>query len=215
MRQVSYLEHYLFRMLHIDNLAKYLSEGIYAPNAKYDPTYVSIGDEVLIAQRSEFKVPIEPGGVLSDYVPFYFWGCSPMLLNIKTGHRGIKQLSQSKIVYICVRIGVAIQLCRDFCFTDGHAKDKLTTYYNCADDLSQIDWQAVKAKYWKSTEEDPDKMRRKQAEFLIKNYVPVKCFSGVIVHDNQVGSEVGHIMKTAGTILPIYIDTNHRYYYND
>ena len=202
-------------MLHIDSLESILKDGMYAPNTKFDPDYVNIGDRTLIAQRGEFSLPISPGGVLSDYVPFYFGGCSPMLLNIKTGYRGIQQRSQSEIVYICSHIEAIINTCPEWCFTDGHAKDKLTTYYNKVDDLALIDWAAVEDKYWKSTEENPDKMRRKQAEFLVKKYVPKECFSGVIVHDDAAAAQVTTIEEKVGVSLPIYVDKNHKYYYND
>lgn len=202
-------------MLHIDNLERVLKNGMYAPNARFDPDYVNIGDEVLIAQRGEFNVPITPGGVLSDYVPFYFGGCSPMLLNIKTGYRGIRQRSQSEIIYLCSHIETIVNTCPEWCFTDGHAKDKLTTYFNQLDGLAQIDWATVTDRYWSSTPEDPDKMRRKQAEFLVKTYVPVACFSGVIVHDKAADSKARQMMNSIGITLPIHIDTNHNYYYND
>lgn len=212
---IPYIQRHLFRMLHIDNLEGVLRNGMYAPNARFDPTYVNIGDEVLIAQRGEFDVPIAPKGVLSDYVPFYFGGCSPMLLNIKTGYRGIKQRSQTEIIYLCTHIETVIKACLEWCFTDGHAKDRLTTYYNQVDGLAQIDWKTVISKYWSSTPEDPDKMRRKQAEFLIKTYVPTDCLSGVIVHDEAAGEKARQIMSSVGIILPIHIDKNHNYYYND
>ena len=202
-------------MLHIDNLERVLRDGMYAPNVRFDPAYVNIGDELLIAQRGEFNVPIAPGGVLSDYVPFYFGGCSPMLLNIKTGYRGIQQRSQREIIFLCSHIETIVDTCPEWCFTDGHAKDKLTTYFNQLDGLAQIDWATVTNKYWSSTPEDPDKMRRKQAEFLVKAFVPTKCFSGVIVHDEDAGSQARQIMNRVGISLPIHIDTNHNYYYYD
>lgn len=202
-------------MLHFDNLERILRDGMYAPNARFDPAYVNIGDEALIAQRGEFNVPIAPGGVLSDYVPFYFGGCSPMLLNIKTGYRGVRQRSQSEIVYLCTHIETIIKTCREWCFTDGHAKDRLTTYLNQVDGLAQIDWNTVSSKYWSSTPEDPDKMRRKQAEFLVKTHVPAACFSGVIVHNETAGDKTKQIMNNIGITMPIHIDMNHNYYYND
>lgn len=210
-----YIQYHLFRMLHIDNLERVLREGMYAPNARFDPAYVNIGDEALIAQRGEFNVPIAPGGVLSDYVPFYFGGCSPMLLNIKTGYRGIRKRSQSEIIYLCTHIETIIKRCPEWCFTDGHAKDKLTAYYNQLDGLALIDWDTVTNKYWSSTPEDPDKMRRKQAEFLVRTHVPTTCLSGAIVHDEAAEAKTRGIMNSVGIILPIHIDKKHNYYYND
>ena len=138
-----------------------------------------------------------------------------MLLNIKTGYRGVQQRSQSEIVYICLHIEDVINACSAWCFTDGHAKDRLTTYYNRIADLAHVDWTTVADRYWKSTEEDPDKMRRKQAEFLVKGHVPAECFSGVIVHDDTAATRVKSIEEKAGVSLPIHVDRNHKYYYND
>ena len=58
-------------------------------------------------------------------------------------------------------------------------------------------------------------MRRKQAEFLVKKYVPKECFSGVIVHDDAAAAQVTTIEEKVGVSLPIYVDKNHKYYYND
>lgn len=215
MQETPYIQRHLFRILHIDNLEKILKKGMYAPRFEFDPEYISIGDEVLIAQRGEFNVPIAPGGVLSDYVPFYFGGCSPMLLNIKTGYRGVKQREQTELIYICTHIECIVNAGLEFCFTDGHAKDRLTRYFNQIADLDQVDWAVVGTNYWKSTDEDPDRMRHKQAEFLVKNNVPVSCISGIIVHDESAAIKVKTIMEKVGVSLPVHIDANHKYYFND
>ena len=202
-------------MTHIENLRFILKDGMYAPNVRHYPDYINIGDVSLIEQRSEFVVPIVPHGVLADYVPFYFGGHSPMLLKIKTGHGGIKQWAQSEIVFICTHIDIICQTCPKYCFTDGHAKDRLTAYYNQLTDLDKVDWDVVDLTFWTSTEEDPDIMRRKQAEFLVKNYVPLSCISGLIVLDGIVEQRVRDIMTETLCDLPIYIDNQRKYYYND
>lgn len=213
MLEIPYMQRYLFRMTHIDNLRIILRDGLFAPNAKWYPEYVNIGDESLIEQRGVFTVPIAPWGVLSDYVPFYFGGCSPMLLNIKTGYRGIRKREQREIVYMCTHIDRVVQVCPDFCFTEGHAKNRMTAFYNQVSDLDKVDWGAVEQKFWANTEEDPDKMRRKQAEFLVKTYVPLSCLSGIIVLDDIAAQAVDTIKKEIGCILPVHIDNNRKYYY--
>lgn len=215
MPETPFIQRHLFRMLHIDNLESCLKNGLFAPNAKFDENYVNIGDSVLIAQRGEFSVPIEPGGTLSDYVPFYFGGHSPMLLNIKTGFRGITKRPQSEIIFLCTHIKDIVDKGLKFCFTDGHAKDKLTSYFNQVSDLNQIDWKLAGDSYWADTEDYPDRMRRKQAEFLVKDNVPVSCISGIIVHDEVAAVRLREIMDRVGVQLPIHIDKNHNYYYND
>ena len=53
-----------------------------------------------------------------------------MLLNIKTGSRGIKQFPQKDLVYVKCKISDIINHCPEWCFTDGHAKNHLTMFYS-------------------------------------------------------------------------------------
>ena len=202
-------------MTHIENLRIILREGIYAPNKKLYPEYINIGDESLIEQRGVLNVPVPPGGVLADYVPFYFGGHSPMLLKIKTGHGCVKKRAQQEIIFLCTHIDRVVQVCPEYCFTDGHAKDRLTIFYNNLADLDKVDWAAVGEQYWTSTENKPDRMRKKQAEFLVKSYVPINSLSGIIVLDEETKRVVEEMSKTAGVSLPIHIDVKRKYYYND
>jgi len=92
----------VFRMVHANNVEYILKNGICCrTHPLADPDYINIGDTHLITQRDEYMVPINPpDGNLGDYVPFYFGGHSPMLLNIKTGHRGVsKRQSTTKELY--------------------------------------------------------------------------------------------------------------------
>jgi hypothetical protein len=81
----------IFRITHIENVPWILANGLHCGNsACRDPNFRDIGKADLIEKRSTRSVPIPPGGVLSDYVPFYFTPYSPMLYNIKTGYNGVK-----------------------------------------------------------------------------------------------------------------------------
>ena len=152
----------LFRIVHIDNVEYILRNGMFikdSPNA--DPDYINIGDTILIEQRNDYPVKLEGYGTLGEYIPFYFGALSPMLLNIKTGYRGITKRPQSEIVYICCSLRQILDNCAEWCFTDGHAKNMLSGFYNHTDDLEKIDWDIVNERYWHDTENDNDRMRRK------------------------------------------------------
>ena len=106
--QTDYTSKFIFRMIHYSNLEFILKHGLYTKNSRMkDPEYVNIGDIQLIEQRQNFHVRINPpGGDLGDYIPFYFGGHSPMLLNIKTGYRGIKKYHKTNrsISFVVLRI---------------------------------------------------------------------------------------------------------------
>jgi len=202
----------LFRIIHIDNVDYLLRNGMYTRhNEKADPDYINIGDNDLIANRNDYPVPIDPpNGSLGEYVPFYFGPLSPMLLKIKDGNGGIKKRPQSDIVYVICRLDTVIRQCEEWCFTDGHAKNKMTEFYNDEGNLDEIDWEIVVERYWANTEDDFDRMRRKQAEFLIKHRVPVECISHIIVFDEQKRNLVQEIIDELELNIKVLI---HKPYY--
>ena len=67
------------------------------------------------------------------------------------------------------RIHKIISDCREFYFTDGHATDRLTIFYD-KDKVNElieiIDWKAIKESYW-GGDENLNLKRKKQAELLV------------------------------------------------
>ncbi|MGO4612234.1 DarT ssDNA thymidine ADP-ribosyltransferase family protein, partial [Variovorax sp. 2RAF20] len=63
----------IWRIVHRDNIPWILTNGLHCVNSKIrDPNYVNIGNVDLIDKRRHRIVPVEPGGTLTDYIPFYF-----------------------------------------------------------------------------------------------------------------------------------------------
>jgi hypothetical protein len=205
----------LYRIVHIKNMEYILSTGVYTPQHPLaDPGYINIGDTQLIEQRKSTAVRIDPpGGNIGDYVPFYFGPWSPMLLNISTGWRGIRQVPQSEIVYIVCSLPDTIASNAVWFFTDGHAKDLLTSYYNDFHDLAKIDWDVVGLQYWNDIETDRDRKRRKQAEFLIKDGLTVNLLRQIIVYDQQAYSIVKAIVNKLNLQIAVSVDIQSQYYY--
>ncbi|MBL7733402.1 MAG: DUF4433 domain-containing protein [Chitinophagaceae bacterium] len=202
-------------MVHIDNVEHILQYGLCAiGHGHADPRYINIGDSGLMAQRKEYKVPVGPGGTLGEYIPFYFGGHSPMLLNIKTGHRGITQRPQHEIVYIICEVRELVQQCAEWVYTDGHAKDKFTGFFTEIDRLPAIvDWNLVFEQYWRNTEEDIDRQRRKQAEFLVKSHVPVSCIHTIVVRTEERKRQVEEMLNRNGRKIPVVTDSTNELYY--
>jgi hypothetical protein len=51
------------------------------------------------------------------------------------------------------------------------------------------------ATYWNDTDEDPDRKRRRQAEFLVHEFFPWELVSYIGVYDLSVAKIVGEIIK--------------------
>jgi hypothetical protein len=205
---------WLYRIVHIDNLDFILRNGMYTrhhPNA--DPNYKNIGDTILISQRSDYPIKLDGYGNLGDFIPFYFGLLSPMLYNIKTGHRGIKKLPQSEIVYICCRLTATVANCPIWCFTDGHAKSHLTDFFDNLDYLDKVDWTMVNERMWNNNEEDYDRMRRKQSEFLVKDYVAVKCIGCIVVFNEEKLLIVQKKVESYQLNIPVKVNPNNKFYY--
>lgn len=211
-----YINKYIFRMIHYKNLGFILQNGLCSRNYPIkDPDYINIGDINLIDQRNDYTIGINPpGGTLGNYIPFYFGGHSPMLLNIKTGYRGITQRQQDEIIFIVCQIKDIIQQCPDWCFTDGHPKNHITEFFNCIEDLGKVDWDVVSQQFWTNTAADLDRMRRKQAEFLVKNHIPVSCIKGIIVYSQHRFEEISNILKDNGLSITVYVDKKRNYFYS-
>ena len=89
----------IFRITHRANIPWLVANGIHcATSPTQDPAFRPIGNAELIGKRRHRALPPAYGGVLSDYVPFYFTPYSPMMYNIHTGYGGIEKQRNEDIV---------------------------------------------------------------------------------------------------------------------
>jgi hypothetical protein len=178
----------LFHMTHIRNLRSILeNHGLlaYSEIAARNTTYQDIANANIQDRRSVTSVPLPPNGVLHEYVPFYFAPRSPMLYSVH--HNGI---NQQDIVYLITDTFKIEQSGLPFLFTDGHAIMYITEFYSQLRDLDKLDWAIMEDRYWSDTEEDPDRKRRRQAEFLIHRQVPLTVFTGFGVMNEEAKANV-------------------------
>jgi len=196
----------IFRITHYNNLSLILKSGIHCPNsAKASSGYVDIGHQNLIAKRGKRVVPIFPNGVLNDYVPFYFAPKSPMLYSISKNNVDGFSGNQKDIIYLVSSVETIVEAKLDFIFTDGHAYEIISKFYNKISDLNKIDWQLMGATYWNNTEEDNDRMRRRMAEFLVYQFVPVSCILAIVVQNEKTKSIVELVQNKCNTQIQTLI----------
>ena len=93
------------------------------------------------------------------------------------------------------------------------SQNSITHFYNSVHDLKEVDWKIVENRIWKNTDDDWDRMRKKQAEFLVKDHVPVACIKGIAVFDERRKTQVEEIVQRLGLHIPVKIDKNRQLYY--
>ena len=186
----------IFRITHYRNLALTLRNGIFCKNSENcDPDYIDIGHLQLINDRGTKRVSISPFGVLNDYVPFYFAPRSPMLYSISKGHVANFNGNQSDIVYLVSNINEIINADRPFIFTDAHAYIMFANEYNDIQHLDKVDWTVMNSRFWNRTVDDPDRMSKRMAEFLVYHFVPVNCILEVVVFNQEKLDYVNQILS--------------------
>ena len=66
----------------------------------------------------------------------------------------------------------------------------MSQFFNSEEALKEVDWTTVKRTYWFDTEEDPDRKRRKQAEFLVYKELSLSVLLAVGVYNEKAKEEV-------------------------
>jgi hypothetical protein len=185
-------------MVHIDNLEVLLRrQAAHAPNHTPNDglVYRTIHKEEVQAKRHEKAISCGPGGVLHDYVPFYFGYCGVMLLNLATGRVAGYSEGQDPLIYLISRVEDVVADGLQCVFTDGHSLASYTSFFDDTAKLSEVDWELVNEHYWASTPEDPDRQRRKQAEFLVYREFPWSLVRGLVVRTDAVKAQVEGIFS--------------------
>lgn len=177
---------HLFRITHIENIPHILQYGItHSSSVNANTNFKPIGDHSLILTRNNFL--LNNGRLLGEYIPFYFGARTPMLYVVQRGFNMVAPTSAENIVYCVSSVQKIIDQQLDFIFTDGHAVNSFSTQYTSADvnNIDNIiDWHAVRAQYW-SDDNDLDKKRRKEAEFLVLGDIPINAVLGYLVSNEN------------------------------
>jgi hypothetical protein len=90
----------------------------------------------------------------------------------------------------------------DSLFTDGHAVDGFTSFYTHKDveNIENIiDRKAINSIYW-NNEDDLDLKRRKEAEFLVINDIPINAIIGWVVFDEETKEILCNLSIKANSI---------------
>lgn len=201
----------IFHITHLNNLSSILQAGGLLATARLQQTKISYRDisyEQIQDRRAQKCVPCGAGGVLHDYVPFYFAPRSPMLYTIHRGNVAGCPEGQTSILHLVTTAEVIASANHSFAFTDGHAVVDYSEFYDSLTDLKEVDWDIMQDRYWSDTDEDGDRKRRRQAEFLVHDFLPWQLIHEIGVINAQVQAQVQEILQAANvtTLVRIHRD---------
>jgi ssDNA thymidine ADP-ribosyltransferase, DarT len=188
---------YLYHITHFDNLRAMIADGGLRTCGELRRTrtgYKDIAYSTLQDRRAQTLVPCGAKGTLHDYVPFYFAPRSPMLYAISRGIVPGYTEGQRPVVYLVTTAQAIQQAGLSFVFTDGHGIMQFSSFYDDLTQLHQVDWQIMRERMWRDTVADPDRKRRRQAEFLVHQFVPWSLISSIAVMGKMMKAEVDAVL---------------------
>ncbi|MFI0937260.1 DUF4433 domain-containing protein [Streptomyces sp. NPDC021020] len=202
-------ERELFHFTHIRNLRDILTQGCMVSDLTMQArggVPVECGDRDIKKERRSRLVTVPPGGVVADYVPFYFAPRSPMMYKINCGKVLTYSDGQPPLVYLTTTVGEVVTAQRPYAFSDGNCANTITHHFNELERMAQvIDWRVIAARYWSNTTDDGDRKRRRMAEFLVHDHLPMSAITGISTYDRQHADRVGRLLGEVGWVLPVTV----------
>lgn len=208
----------LFHITAIGNLADICSNGGLLSKelgSLIGVNYQNIAHAGAQGARAARSVPNPPGGKMHDYVPFYFAPRSPMLMAINGGKVAGCSLRQGDILHFETTVTKMIAVKSPMVFYDRNATLAYSVAYT---DLTKLNtavaWDLITeapqldgyCKWWSNRNDVAkyvDRMERRQAEFLVKDLVPLSAMNRIGVFDDQRKTQVQQILKKANVTLPV------------
>lgn len=198
----------LYHFTHVDHLADIVRRGLLADSAVHNTGMlrVEVGHTDIKQRRRSRLVPLPPGGVVADYVPFYFAPRSPMMYVIERGGVPTYTSGCDQIIYLTTTVERLLDRGIRPIFTDRNATIAYAAFSDAVADLdSTIDWALMKATYWHDTPTEPDRKERRMAECLIHQRVPWEAFLEVSARRTACARRATEILSTAGVAATVTV----------
>jgi hypothetical protein len=116
------------------------------------------------------------------------------------------QACQDPLIYLVASAEGVAEAGPRCLFSDGNCAAAVTRLF---DDLShldaEVDWPLMQARMWNNTADDPDRMRRRMAEFLVHEWLPFGCLIGIAVRTRGARDQTQAILSGYGVRLPVRV----------
>lgn len=195
----------LYHFTHVDNLWSIIHDGLWSDSeVSASSLAVDVGDQGVKRLRRHRRVPVPPGGVTADYVPFYFAPQSPMMFVISRDRVDGYSGGLDPLVYMVTTPEAIVATGGVVVISDGNCASRFTTFSSDLTELDDlVDWEVIDEQYWRDTDEDGDRKRRRQAELLVHRHVPWKAVTQLATRTKPMLNRVRAILSGAGVDLAV------------
>lgn len=206
---------FLFHFTHLDNLPAILDAGALLSDSAVHARGLlanEAGDPQIKQRRRRQPVTCSPGGVVGDYVPFYFAARSPMMYVLWQRRVASFTGDHHDLVYFVSHVDRMVEAGVDFAISDRNAAKALadfTSDVGALGDLTSaeprsefVDWPLMKATMWNNTPDDGERMERRMAEFLVLDGVPLDLLAAATYSDER-RAMVEQMFFQAGTRMSV------------
>lgn len=189
---------FLFHFTHLDNLPAILQAGALLSDTAVMTQGLLVseaGNPEIKQRRRGQPVTCPPGGVVGDYVPFYFAARSPMMYLLWQGRVPSFAGDHHDLVYFVSHVDRMVEAGLDFVISDRNAAKALADFTNdvaALGDLTTaephsgfVDWPLMEATMWNNTPDDGERMERRMAEFLVLDAVPLDLLAAATYSDDR------------------------------
>lgn len=203
----------IYHFTHQQHLDAIIKDGLKCKAKILPESYIDISSRSVQDRRATTIVPINPpNGNLQDYVPFYFGPRSPTLYTINRNPGDHGNVFQKELVYLLANAESIANSNIAFVFTDGHGVVNFTEFFDDLKNLNQIDWNVIWGKYWHDHPEfDPDRKRKRQAEFLVHQSCPWEQITTIGVFDDEMQNTITN--KIRGLSHQPHVTVKRNWYY--
>lgn len=134
-----------------------------------------------------------------------------MLYAIHGGYVDGYDEGQERILHLVTKVSWVLEEGLSYAFTDRHAALTYASFFEEAKDLDKIDHDLMRSRYWHDTDEYPQRKERRQAEFLIRDFMPFDLIGAIGVVNDNVKTQVSEALNPLDEAPPVIV--KQKWYY--
>jgi hypothetical protein len=195
-----------YHFTYVENLSGILQNGLLSVNEQIARglKHESIAQKEIQNRRATMRVTCGPGGVVHDYVPFYFCKRSSMLLAVINK----KNVDQQFLIHLGVNIGLVEDSESVFTNASANTNDP-PNFYNDPNDLVHVQWNHVDNQKYSLPEAEK---QSRMAELLVYKQVPISSIERIIVWNDGFAKGVREVFERAN-LSPPSIEVDNLFHY--